>query len=73
MASAGDIYQVGQWWCIGANIASKATLASVEDMASATGIYRKAGWTSVEGMAFKKDIASGEDMRATRGREDEQN
>ena len=57
MASAGDTYQVGQWGCIGANIASKATLASVEDMASATGIY---SMSSVEGMAFKADNAGGE-------------
>ena len=56
MASAGDTYQVGQWWCIGANIASKATLPSVEDMASATGIY---SMSSVEGMAFKADNAGG--------------
>ena len=54
-------------------IASRATLASVEEVASATGIYRMAGWTSVKGMAFKADIASGEDMCAPRGWEDEQN
>ena len=72
MASAGDIYQVGQWWCSGTNIASKATLTSVEYMASATGIYRMAGWTSVEGMAFKADIASGGDMGDPPGFQDEQ-
>ena len=49
------------------------TYLSVEDMASATGIYRMAGWTSVEGMACKAGIATGEDKFAPRGSEDEQN
>ena len=31
-------------------------------MESGTGIYRMAGWTSVEGMAFQAESGSGEDM-----------
>ena len=52
-------------------MASQVNRVSVEDMASATDISRKAGSTSVEGMADKADLASGEDMGETHGSQDE--